>query len=499
MKLFGKFSSPKQLLHCGREGRHKIEKLLHNASKATSAQSLLADVDNISNELCGVLDPSALFQSIHPDPEWRRFADETSNEFGSFLHELNTNIGLDESLLKFQHEPTLSKSQSRIIKLFIRDMETQGGVHLSEKSKQHLIKLNMEIDQLCMRYHMDDPMQIITGLREKRRELTDLLGYKTYSHLFTKSQMTENPETVIKFLRDYYREIPSIPLPWYPRFNISLNDALTGLFQICRDVFKLDVSLVEAPVWHPHVKCFKVSSIGRSSLLNYPTDPLGFIYLDLFDREDKLDHPSTMTISLGKEYLNGGYQIPSCCIAISYSGSDLSYDSMSTLFHEFGHALHTILGRTQYQNTSGTRTTLDYIETPSQFMENFTLDEKILKRYWGIENFERVQGSSAKFDVFKGLIDLEMCMTDKPIETIYNEIAKELNISTPFSTNILSIHMTNYASGYYSYLYSKKFSQDLWNKFFKEDPWKNGHKFIEIIKDGGSIDPGEILKNAFRN
>ena len=116
-------------------------------------------------------------------------------------------------------------------------------------------------------------------------------------------------------------------------------------------------------------------------------EPLGALYLDMFPREGKYNHFAMFPLISGKQLPSGYYQRPTMALICNFPtpGKDkpslLSHDNVETLFHEFGHALHGILTRTKYSRFAGTSVPRDFVEAPSQMLENWIWDKTVLDAF----------------------------------------------------------------------------------------------------------------------
>jgi Zn-dependent oligopeptidase len=502
MKLFGKFSTPQSLLDFAIEARTQLMKSTEKASKANSAKALVDEIASIEYTAQLVQNPCSVIHTMSLDSQWKDAAKNAQKEFrpkGGNYAELNESIV--SKIWKFRNDPTLSKAQARLLKLHIHEREEYIDPEISHKSRRQIEKLHKEIDELSRSVSYVNLETTLTKLRDRRADLAHSLGHPTFAHMIHRNFMTGTPEAAINFLSDYAKEIEFLPAELEPKFEMSINDALGGLVELCRDIFKLEITPVDVIGLSSNVHCFQISSIGKNNLINYPTDPLGYVYMDMFPRRKKDANYSYLSgITPGRELQDGTYEIPHCYLNMNVpSGSKMEWKDVTTLFHEFGHALHYILGRSKYQQLS--MRSPDFYEMPSQFMELFLNDDRVLKRYWGFEKIERVFPESKDTphgEIVKGLLDIAMHITDKSIQDVYEECADKVNYSEPYSRSILEFTFATHPTRYFSFLYSRRFANLLWDRFFKADPWKGGQKYIELLKDGGGLEPREILNKTFK-
>lgn len=209
----------------------------------------------------------------------------------------------------------------------------------------------------------------------------------------------------------------------------------------------------------------------------------------------------------------------------------LTLDQVDTIFHEMGHAMHSMIGRTKLQNLSGTRCLTDFVELPSVLMESFSKDPRVLGRiarhyntnellphdllakhqhYRGVlENSETyMQSKMAMLDQVlhgKGIVkQLEMAREDIDSTTMYHSLEKELKVfSDQWSTwHGKFPHLFSYGAVYFSYLFDRAIAEKIWKSLFESDPWsrKAGTTYKEaVLKWGGTRDPWHCLADALSN
>src|SRR6185436_12475235 len=154
-----------------------------------------------------------------------------------------------------------------------------------------------------------------------------------------------------------------------------------GMFKIYQRIFGLKFERVEAPdKWIGDLQLYAVSD-------SKSCEPLGLFYLDMFPREGKYNHFAQFGLIEGKLLGSGKYQRPTVALICNFPSptkdkpSLLSHQDVETLFHEFGHAMHSILTRAKYVRFSGTSVPRDFVEAPSQMLENWVWDKKVLDSF----------------------------------------------------------------------------------------------------------------------
>ena len=148
---------------------------------------------------------------------------------------------------------------------------------------------------------------------------------------------------------------------------------MAGMFQVYSTL--LGVTFNEVPgvaTWSPTVKLFEVHDTASKKLLAY-------FYTDLYPREGKYGHAASFPIGVARALPNGGYQVPLSALVCNFNAPEngkpafWAISEVDTLFHEFGHIMHASLTTARYTSLSGTNVATDFVEAPSQMLENWGL------------------------------------------------------------------------------------------------------------------------------
>ncbi len=268
----------------------------------------------------------------------------------------------------------------------------------------------------------EDNIPLLEKILVLRDEIAHRLGYATYADYATETRMVKNGGTAIKFLEDlktglqpkYAAELEEFRQlkiketgdasttihvwDWRyfanmlrkTKYNVDAEQlrvyfpyqrVLDGMFAIYQRIFGLKFTRLDPPYkWVGDLQMYAVSDAKTG-------EPLGIFYLDMFPREGKYNHFAQFGIIEGKRLANGTYQRPVCALICNFpppqpdKPSLLSHDEVTTIFHEFGHAMHTILTRAQYSRFSGTSVPRDFVEAPSQMLENWVWDKTVLDSF----------------------------------------------------------------------------------------------------------------------
>ena len=202
----------------------------------------------------------------------------------------------------------------------------------------------------------------------------------------------------------------------------------------------------------------------------------------------------------------------------------LQLNEIETLFHEMGHAMHSMLGRSRLQNVSGTRCATDFVELPSILMEHFARDKRVLHEIgFHYETNERVSEYviEAHLKKMKFLQDCEtfsqgkMAMLDQELYSeniikdldhvdvvkIYQTLEEDLKVLVDNKSNWCGKfgHLFGYGASYYSYLFDRAIASKVWDQLFAKDPFsrEGGEKFKNcVLKWGGLRDPWHCIADV---
>jgi Zn-dependent oligopeptidase len=260
---------------------------------------------------------------------------------------------------------------------------------------------------------------------------------------------------------------------------------LDGLFAIYQRIFGLKFERVEAPYkWIGDLQLYTVSDSKTG-------EPLGLFYLDMFPREGKYNHFAEFGITEGKLLADGRYQRPVCCLVCNFpppqpdKPSLLSHDEVETIFHEFGHAMHTILTRAKYSRFSGTSVPQDFVEAPSQMLENWAWDKTVLDSFAAdyrdpqkkipqdILNQLKASrlatmGTYYRRQLSFALMDLALhtqihATNADDVVPLSNQVLTDVSLPAPPDTAFVAYfgHITGYGAGYYGYAWADAIAADM--------------------------------------
>ncbi|KAK2156086.1 hypothetical protein LSH36_222g03005 [Paralvinella palmiformis] len=403
--------------------------------------------------------------------------------------------------------------------------------------------------------------ELLNMLLQARDQLGKLVGFPSYAHRALRGTLGGTPENVKDFLetlaievlprserdfevlrktkrdlgmtKDDVRPWDTAYLTGLARHDVceihsldlapyfSLGTCMAGLSDLLSKLFGVRLQAEEAgrgELWSDDVH--KLAVIHETEGL------LGHIYCDLFERSGKPHTDCHFTIQGGRMKEDGRYQNPIVVLLLNFPPprpflpSLLTPGMVENLFHEFGHAMHSMLGRTRYQHVTGTRCPTDFAEVPSILMEYFVNDPRVIAtfaRHWQtgqpldetkIRNLcsakQMFGASETQLQVFYSLVD-QVFHGPHPLPDTTTNLVRDLqnkyyNIPHEHGTawHLRFGHFVGYGAKYYSYLMSRAVAASIWHKFFKEQPFNRtiGEKYRQtMLAHGGERHPSELIRD----
>lgn len=422
-------------------------------------------------------------------------------------------------------------------------------------------KLAKAFGARAFKNNKNDNQQIILEIVKLRFERANLLGYKTHAHFVLEERMAESPQKVEEFLeellvkskpfahkdfqkvaelakKDGIETIQKWDSAYYSEklkqqlFDLDdeklkpyfqLENVIQGVFTISNKLYDLNFKEVfDIDTYHKDVKTYKVT--------DKTGELVALFYADFFPRKGKRNG-AWMTSYKDQWIKNGENSRPHISIVCNFTKptetkpSLLTFNEVTTLFHEFGHALHGMLANTTYPGLSGTHVFWDFVELPSQIFENWCYEKEALnlfaKHYKTneiipMELVEKIKDSSNFLEgmatmrqISLGLLDMAWHGHDpskvKDVK-LYELVAfgetqlfpdvKENCTSTSFS----HIFQGGYSSGYYSYKWAEVLDADAFEAFKEKGIFdkKTATKFKKNILSQGGTDKPMTLYKKFR-
>jgi peptidyl-dipeptidase Dcp len=405
-----------------------------------------------------------------------------------------------------------------------------------------------------------DNRDIIKNILRLRDARAKLLGYGRYSNFVLEERMAESPVKVLGFLedllekskpkaeeeveelREFARKLDGIEtlekwdFAYYSeklkkqKFEVDdellkpyfqLEKVVQGVFATAQKLYDLEfVFNDQIPVYHPDVKVYEVKHM-------YSGKHVAVFYADFFPRSGKRNG-AWMTSFRSQKQNAEGDQRPHVSIVCNFTKptptkpSLLTFNEVTTLFHEFGHALHGMLANGKYESLSGTSVFWDFVELPSQIFENWCyekecldlfavhyqtgekISEDLILKIKQAANFH--QGYQTVRQISFGLLDMKYHSIDpSTIDDFFKfeqEALRSTELLTPVADTLMSssfshIFQGGYAAGYYSYKWAEVLDADAFELFLEKGIFdkETASSFREhILSAGGRTHPTELYK-----
>ncbi|SFQ71963.1 M3 family metallopeptidase [Hymenobacter arizonensis] len=409
-----------------------------------------------------------------------------------------------------------------------------------------------------------DNNAIITDILQLRAERAKLLGYKTHAHWRLDNTMAKTPEAAMKLMEQVWtpavarvkEEVADMQAlarkegagadfkiePWDYRYYaekvrkarydldqnevkqyLQLDKMREGMFWVAGELFNFNFSpITSVPVYHPDVKVWEVKdkTTGQHVGLWY-FDPYARpgkrsgAWMNAYRNQERMDgKPVTTIVSNNSNFVKGKEGEPTL----------ISWTDATTLFHEFGHALHGLSSNVTYPSLSGTSVVRDYVEFPSQVLENWLPTPQVLQKFAVhyqtgkpipqalVDRIEKAstfnEGFATTEFLASALIDMKLHLAgDQKIDA--DKFERETLAQLGMPREIVMRHRTpqfshvfssdGYSAGYYSYLWSVVLAADAYSAFTEAGgPYDKavGQRLTRnIFSIGNTVDPAQAYRN----
>lgn len=406
----------------------------------------------------------------------------------------------------------------------------------------------------------NDNKKIIEQIVPLRVERANLLGYPSHAHYVLENNMAKNPETVNEFLANLWgaaqkrAKVEAYDLQkmidaekggfrlaswdwWFyaekvrkAKYDLdenmlkpyfSLEGVKKGIFLLTEKLYGLQYQkLTDVPVYHPDAEVYEVKEGDGSHI--------GLLYMDFYPRDSK-QGGAWMTEYRGQHVsYDGKFVSPIITVVTNFTKpigdtpALLSIDEAQTFFHEFGHALHGLLAKSTYPRLAGTNVSRDFVELPSQIMENWCNDPEFLKMYaFHYQTGEAIpdkliaklkasgsfnQGFATTEFLAAAILDMEFHTLQAAVEfdalkfekSSMDKIGLISEIIPRYrSTYFQHIFSGEYSSGYYSYIWAGQLDADAYEGFKETGnifDAETAKRFRTLLSKGGTVEPAELYR-----
>ncbi|HEY5895195.1 MAG TPA: M3 family metallopeptidase [Chthoniobacterales bacterium] len=466
-------------------------------------------------------------------PSERKKVEELRKELSAVGTDFETNISNAKSPVKFKKADLEGVPQAILDSKGVKTGDDEYTIDAHVTFQRIGVLENAEKEWVRKKVYIAgdtaakaENVPVIQKMVELRAEIARRLGYKSWDDYQIEVRMAKNGDTALTFLSD-------LKLGLQPKFDAEKKEfvaikkaakgsdtsevniwdwrycaeqlkkqkyqvdteflrnyfpyqkTLEGMFAVYQTIFGIKIEPVALnQKWVTDLQLYAVSDSASA-------EPLGLFYLDMFPRDGKFTHFAQFGMIDGKLLPDGTYQRPTAALCCNFpppsadKPSLLSHGEVETLFHEFGHAMHTILTRAKYSRFSGTSVPRDFVEAPSQMLENWVWDKEVLDTFAAdyrdptkklpddiLPRMKAaklaLQGSFYRRQLSFGITDLVLHGPQKPGEGIdvvgvSNKIMSEVFYPLlPETAQVASFgHLNGYDAGYYGYAWADAIAADM--------------------------------------
>jgi Zn-dependent oligopeptidase len=489
-----------------------------------------------------------------------KFGENVLAETNKFELHLTNEADLD-GLPEHVKEAALEVAHSKNKEGWIFTLEYPSYIPFMTYAKNRELRKKMSLAFGAKGFHNNelDNQENVLQIVKLRFDRAKLLGYQSHADFVLEERMAKTPDTVTTFLKDLlekakpaakkeFSELESFAKDlegidelqkWDAAYfaeklkkklfdlddeklkpYFQLNNVIDGVFTVAKKLYNLNFKEVkDVDVYHEDVKTYRVT--------NNEGKEIALFYADFHPRAGKRDG-AWMTVYKSQEMKDGKNIRPHLSIVCNFTKptkntpSLLTFNEVTTLFHEFGHALHGMLANTTYPSLSGASVYWDFVELPSQLLENWcyehealelfakhyetgeVIPQELIDKIKKASNFH--EGMATLRQISFGMLDMSYHAIDpSTISKVkaHEDIAFEATKLYPdvkencMSTSFSHIFQGGYSSGYYSYKWAEVLDADAF-EYFKEKGIFNSEvakKFQEtVLSLGGTEEPMTLYK-----
>ena len=508
---------------------------------------------------------------LHLDEANREKIKAIKKEISKLGTDFMSNLGEDTTFLEFTREELAGVPED-----LVNSFEKSGDNKLKVTMKYpHFFPVSRKCSVPETRRKMENAYQsrcletntkILETLVKLRDEQAQVLGYKSHAAYIHELRMSKNPETVKTFLSglatklqpiwdeerkailelkqaecekmgyEYNGAVDFWDARYYmrmveeTRYSVDqeklkeyfpMDKVTKGLLEIYQELLSLRFTKCEGvETWHKDVELFKVEDAASSEVM-------GYFFLDLHPRDGKYGHAAIFSLQPSCLTDDGKTRQPGVCAMMANFSkptaekpSLLDHGEVTTYFHEFGHVMHMICAQAETARFSGCHVERDFVEAPSQMLENWCWEKETLARMSG----HYKDGSAIPEDLLEKLVasrtanaggfnlrQIILATADQrfhssgpvvdTMKTFNDTYAEILGILPIPGTNMPATwgHMVGYDAQYYGYMWSEVFSMDMFMTRFKKEGLLNPKVGMDyrnkVLRPGGSRDATDLLKD----
>lgn len=491
---------------------------------------------------------------------------QLKSKLSSLEVEFSKNLNEDKTFVAFTAEElagvpvsALSRFKKQADGKFIVTTKSTDYISLMDNAKESETRRRMSV--AYQNRGTENNVKLLEKAVALRSEIAHLLGFAHWADYKTASKMAKNARTVTEFLDGLKVKLAArnkADLDKLLKFKKELDPSAKGLDawdvsylsnQLQKRDYNLDPEKVReyfpadlvidgmfkiyskmlgvrfeeqknAKVWADGVKLYAVYDKNGKQ-------PIAYFHTDFYPRPGKYGHAAAFPLRSGRRLSDGSYLPPVTSIVSNFTApadgkpSLLDHEEVSTAFHEFGHIMHMTLTKAPYASLSGASVSWDFVEAPSQMLENWVwspqvlnlisgnyldhskkLPKEMLKQMLAARDFN--QGLNYTRQLLLAIFDMTMHTQNDPVDVLatYDRLYREIAGLEPLPGNrypgTVGHFMGGYDAGYYGYLWSEVYAQDMFSKFNPKDLTSNvtgGRYRRAVLEQGGMKEAIDLLRD----
>ena len=493
--------------------------------------------------------------------KWQEEEAKLSSDFSFNVSQDNSSVTFSEAELAGAEADFLARLKKDSSGKYI--VTTKGPDYLAVMENVTVAESRKKMSIVYLSRAAEKNVPLLKKILKLRQQMAELLGYKTWADYRTSSgRMAKSGDQVwefinglkgklaianqkdLKILSDFKKQIEpnggpvqvydiSFLINQYKKKNLQVDDeVIKQYFPSDRTVEKMfDIyskllgvkfeKITNALNWSPDVNMYRIIDLKTKKEVAY-------FYADFVPREDKYEHAAAFNVRTGRILPDGTYLKPISAIVANFTPASpgkpilLNHGEVETLYHEFGHIMHQTLTKAPYASLAGTAVARDFVEAPSQMLENWVWNKEMLSQISGHYNDTQKKLPSELISKMLKARDfnqagfytrqlwlgsVDMTFHSNPAETLntteaQQKLYKEIVGVEPLPESRFEAgfgHLMGYSAGYYGYIWSEVFAVDMFTKFQSAGLLSSemGGRYRKIILEQGNMKDADVLLKEF--
>ena len=522
-------TNPIGLNEVSKKAIRKSKKLLEDIEKVKPGLETIKIMDEVTDILSSVADLADFIRAFHPEEKYQHAASEAHLNIATMVEQLQTDFKLFKLIQRAtnEHSSDLDEESRMVAELLLSDFNIAGVIKREKSVKSHADYIKEGLISAIIRtednFEPESKNPILQSMdpriQRKALEFLVALSHKVSPIFILSRHQLTNLNLNVKDIHrqrskfdkleawNFYASKLQCKSSNFDHCKISSYFSLSNCMQGLSNLFK---SLYGVKFQYQKESKGELWSedVVKLAVVDDNNDVIGYIYCDFLDRKGKPQQNYQLTIQNGRRFRDGLCQLPKVvvCLNLNHASSQkptlLTPNSLSNLFHEMGHAMHSILTRSVYQNVTNTKFITEFSEVPAILMEFFAKDPTVLKSF--ARHYKTGEVISSEIldlmsDLYKEEQAAQMHLKYSPINecfgyfygkiSLFNVVWLERYIYKFISSWTAADRILQCKAMYYAnYLVSRAIASKLWKECFKKDPFNReaGERYRKILSLGGN-------------